>query len=163
MAKQITGNYTFDVFDSINNLNSEDQNLLTAAINAINNAYAPYSNFYVGAAVLLENGKIITGNNQENAAYPTGLCAERVAIFYASSQYPGIKIKSIAVSANSKKYNINYPIAPCGSCRQAISEYEVKMDSPIRLIMFGESGEIYISPSISNLLPLMFSSKNLSE
>jgi len=163
MAKQITGNYTFDVFDSINNLNSEDQNLLTAAINAINNAYAPYSNFYVGAAVLLENGKIITGNNQENAAYPSGLCAERVAIFYASSQYPGIKIKSIAVSANSKKYNINYPIAPCGSCRQAISEYEVKMDSPIRLIMFGESGEIYISPSISNLLPLMFSSKNLSE
>jgi cytidine deaminase len=163
MAKQITGHYTFDVFDSINNLNSEDQNLLTAAINAINNAYAPYSNFYVGAAVLLENGKIITGNNQENAAYPSGLCAERVAIFYASSQYPGIKIKSIAVSANSKKYNINYPIAPCGSCRQAISEYEVKMDSPIRLIMFGESGEIYISPSISNLLPLMFSSKNLSE
>jgi cytidine deaminase len=163
MAKQITGNYTFDVFDSINNLNSEDQTLLTAAINAINNAYAPYSNFYVGAAVLLENGKIITGNNQENAAYPSGLCAERVAIFYASSQYPGIKIKSIAVSANSKKYNINYPIAPCGSCRQAISEYEVKMDSPIRLIMFGESGEIYISPSISNLLPLMFSSKNLSE
>ena len=163
MAKQITGNYTFDVFDSINNLNSEDQTLLTAAINAINNAYAPYSNFYVGAAVLLENGKIITGNNQENAAYPSGLCAERVAIFYASSQYPGIKIKSIAVSANSKKYNINYPIAPCGSCRQAISEYEVKMDSPIRLIMFGESGEIYISPSISNLLHLMFSSKNLSE
>jgi cytidine deaminase len=163
MAKQITGNYTFDVFDSLNNLNSEDQNLLTAAINAINNAYAPYSNFYVGAAVLLENGKIITGNNQENAAYPTGLCAERVAIFYASSQYPGIKIKSIAVSAKSKKYNINYPIAPCGSCRQAISEYEVKMDSPIRLIMSGESGEIYISPSISNLLPLMFSSKNLSE
>ena len=163
MAKQITGNYTFDVFDSINNLNSEDQNLLTAAINAINNAYAPYSNFYVGAAVLLENGKIITGNNQENAAYPTGLCAERVAIFYASSQYPGIKIKSVAVSAKSKKYNINYPIAPCGSCRQAISEYEVKMDSPIRLIMSGESGEIYISPSISNLLPLMFSSKNLSE
>ena len=163
MAKQITGNYTFDVFDSINNLNSEDQNLITAAINAINNAYAPYSNFYVGAAVLLENGKIITGNNQENAAYPTGLCAERVAIFYASSQFPGIKIKSIAVSAKSKKYNINYPIAPCGSCRQAISEYEVKMDSPIRLIMSGESGEIYISPSISNLLPLMFSSKNLSE
>jgi cytidine deaminase len=163
MAKQITGNYTFDVFDSLNNLNSEDQNLLTAAINAINNAYAPYSNFYVGAAVLLENGKIITGNNQENAAYPSGLCAERVAIFYASSQYPGIKIKSIAVSAKSKKYNINYPIAPCGSCRQAISEYEVKMDSPIRLIMSGESGEIYISPSISNLLPLMFSSKNLSE
>lgn len=163
MAKQITGNYTFEVFDSINNLNSEDQTLLTAAINAINNAYAPYSNFYVGAAVLLENGKIITGNNQENAAYPTGLCAERVAIFYASSQYPGIKIKSIAVSAKSKKYKINYPIAPCGSCRQAISEYEVKMDSPIRLIMSGESGEIYISPSISNLLPLMFSSKNLSE
>lgn len=161
MPKQITGNYFYEAYDSINSLNKTDQDLLRAAQQALTNAYAPYSNFSVGAAVLLEDGQIISGNNQENAAYPSGLCAERVAVFYASSQHPDKKIIAVAISAKSNNHVINIPVTPCGACRQSLSEYEVKFDTPIRLIMAGETGEVFISPSISNLLPLLFSSKNL--
>lgn len=161
MPKQITGNYFYELYSSQNSLNKTDLDLLLAAKGALVNAYAPYSNFNVGAAVLFEDGQIITGNNQENAAYPSGLCAERVAIFYASSQYPTKKIIAIAVSVKSKNQIITTPVPPCGACRQALAEYEVKFESPIKLIMSGESGEVFISPSVSNLLPLLFSSKNL--
>ncbi|MDP3558520.1 MAG: cytidine deaminase [Bacteroidota bacterium] len=161
MPKLITGNYSYEVYQSLDSLSKIDQELLLEAKKALINAYAPYSNFKVGAAVLFEDGKIITGNNQENAAYPSGLCAERVAIFYASSQYPDKKIIAIAVSVKSKNQIINSPVPPCGACRQALAEYEIKFDSPIRLIMAGEDGEVFISPSVSNLLPLLFSSKNL--
>jgi len=163
MSKKITGNYSYEVYESHESLNKTDHELLIAAKSALINAYAPYSNFSVGAAVLLEDGVIITGNNQENAAYPSGLCAERVAIFYASSQHPNKKIIAIAVSANSKDLKINIPVPPCGACRQAMAEYEIKFDSAISLIMGGESGEVFISPSISNLLPLLFSAKNLGK
>jgi len=163
MAKQITGNYTYEVFETVNALNKADQDLLNAAKLSIANAYAPYSGFNVGAAVLLEDGTVITGNNQENAAYPSGLCAERVAVFYASSQHPGKKVIAIAISATSKHQKVNIPVPPCGACRQALAEYEIKFETPIRLIMSGESGEVFISPSVSNLLPLLFSSKNLGK
>ncbi len=163
MPKQITGNYTYEVFDSADTLNKVDLDLLTAAKRSILNAYAPYSGFNVGAAILLEDGTVVTGNNQENAAYPSGLCAERVAVFYASSQYPAKKIIAIAISATSRDQTINIPVPPCGACRQALAEYEIKFETPIRLIMGGESGEIFISPSISNLLPLLFTSKNLGK
>ena len=161
MSKKLIVNCSFEVYDSLNELNVQDLNLLNAAKNAIENAYAPYSQFYVGAAVLLENGIIVTGNNQENAAYPSGVCAERVAVFYASSQYPDKKIIAVAVSVKSKNKPINKPVSPCGACRQSLSEYEVKFNSPIRLIMAGMSGEVYVSDSISNLLPITFSSKDL--
>lgn len=161
MPKQIIGNYSYEVHDSEKSLDLHDQDLLKAAKKAVINAYAPYSNFSVGAAVLLEDGKIITGNNQENAAYPSGLCAERVAIFYASSQHPNLKIIAVAISVKSKNGIINIPVPPCGACRQAMAEYEIKFDLPIKLIMSGETGEVFISPSVSNLLPLLFSSKNL--
>src|SRR6188508_1372094 len=111
-------------FETSNQLNAEDQKLLGKARETVQNAYAPYSNFYVGAAVLLDNGVTVIGNNQENASYPLGLCAERVAIFAASAQYPGIAIKSIAITARSNQFVIDKPIAPCGACRQAIAEYE---------------------------------------
>jgi cytidine deaminase len=163
MSRQITGNYTYEVYNSADTLNNADLQLLTAAKDAISNAYAPYSGFNVGAAVLLEDGTVITGNNQENAAYPSGLCAERVAVFYASSQHPTKKVIAIAISATSRDQSINIPVPPCGACRQALAEYEIKFETPLRLIMGGESGEVFISPSVSNLLPLLFSSKNLGK
>lgn len=163
MSKRITGNYTYEVYTSADTLNKADLELLTSAKHSILNAYAPYSGFNVGAAVLLEDGTVVTGNNQENAAYPSGLCAERVAIFYASSQHPTKKVIAVAISATSKHQPINIPVPPCGACRQALAEYEIKCETPIRLIMGGQSGEVFISPSVSNLLPLLFSSKNLGK
>lgn len=161
MSRIIEIKSTFEVYNSINELSEEDGKLLKAANNAINGAYAPYSQFFVGAAVLLENGEIVSGSNQENAAYPSGLCAERVAIFHASSLFPGIKILAIAVSVRSQKRVLTKPISPCGACRQSISEYEIRFDQAIKIIMGGDAGEVYVSPSISNLLPLMFTSKDL--
>jgi cytidine deaminase len=151
----------FDVYESIKDLTKKDAELLLEAQKIVKNAYAPYSNFNVGAAVLLENGKIVTGNNQENAAYPSGLCAERVAIFYAGAQYPNVDVKTIAISVKSKNVVIKEPLSPCGGCRQVIAEYENKSGKPIRIIMSGEKGQIYIAKSIESLLPLMFSKKYL--
>ncbi len=144
------------VFDTIEELSSANQELMLLAVEARKNAYAPYSNFEVGAAVLLENGEVVIGNNQENASYPSGLCAERVAIFQAGAKYPGISIKCIAISATSKNYTVDKPAAPCGNCRQAISEYEVKQRSPIKLFLMGETGEVVVCNSLADILPLAF-------
>jgi cytidine deaminase len=160
-ATKLTITTTLEVYKSMEDLPETDLELLKMAKKAVKSAYAPYSNFHVGAALLLENGKKLTGNNQENAAYPSGLCAERVAIYHASSVYPNIPIKTIAISVTSKNHLISEPISPCGACRQAISEYENRDQSPIRIIMSGETGKIYVSDSIENLLPLMFSKKHL--
>jgi len=111
----------FFEFDSIDELNADDRKLLEEAKKTVRDAYAPYSHFQVGAAVLLENGVIVRGNNQENASYPIGLCAERVAVFAAGANYPGIKIKAIAITASSNEFMIDQPVAPCGACRQAIA------------------------------------------
>ncbi|MGZ4043215.1 MAG: cytidine deaminase [Bacteroidia bacterium] len=161
MPKQLTINTEFIVYDSIEDLDNSDKELLERAKEATLSAYAPYSNFYVGAAVLLENGSIVTGTNQENAAYPSGLCAERVAVFSASSLYPNTKIKAIAVSARTKNKKLIMPLSPCGACRQSMCEYEVKFASPIKVIMAGEEGPVYISASLSNLLPLTFTAASL--
>lgn len=150
-----------EVYNSIKDLSKNEAELLVAAQKMVKTAYAPYSEFHVGAAVLLENGKIVTGNNQENAAYPSGLCAERVAIFYAGAQYPNVAIKAVAVAVKSKSVVISEPLSPCGGCRQVIAEYENKLGKPIRIIMSGEKGQIYIAQSIESLLPLMFSKKYL--
>ena len=133
-------------------LSSSDKKLLSEAKKAAKSAYAPYSKFKVGAAIHLKNGKIISGNNQENAAYPSGLCAERVALFFASSQFPGTTVRSIAVT------NV-----PCGSCRQAMLEYESRQGSPVKIILQKEKNKIIISESVSNLLPLSFSYKELKK
>jgi cytidine deaminase len=143
-------------------LNEEDAKLLLAARDAAHRAYAPYSKFSVGSAVLLENGIVVTGNNQENAAYPSGICAERVAIFYASSQYPGVRAVKVAVTAFSTEFPVNSPVAPCGSCRQVLSEYEKLHHTDIELILQGQEGSIYRLKSVSSLLPLAFTSDDLS-
>lgn len=150
-----------EVYPSIKDLAKKDADLLFEAQKMVKLAYAPYSNFHVGAALLLENGKIITGNNQENAAYPSGLCAERVAIFSAGAHYPKEAVKSLAISVKSKNVVVNEPLSPCGACRQVIAEYENKFKKPIRIIMSGEKGAVYIAKSIESLLPLMFSKKYL--
>lgn len=151
----------FDVYKNLESLEEEDRLLLKFATDAVGRAYAPYSNFFVGAALLLENGEIITGNNQENAAYPSGMCAERVAIYYAGSRFPGMKIKSIAVTARTPGRELHEPVPPCGGCRQVLAEYESKNGGNIKVIMCGEKGDIHISESVSQLLPLSFTSKNL--
>ena len=142
-------------------LEVNDLSLMQQAILARANAYAPYSKFHVGAAVLLENGKVVIGNNQENASYPSGLCAERVAIFQAGALYPGIAIKTVAITATSKNYIVEEPAAPCGNCRQAIIEYEQKQKTPIAILLMGEKGEVIKITSMADILPLAFSSSFL--
>ena len=158
MSKTIDINIKINVFDSFEELDKQLNNLCLKAEEVIDNAYAPYSQFYVGAAILLENGEIITGTNQENAAYPSGTCAERTAIFYASSKFPGVKIMAIAIAAKSKSavFKITKPVTPCGACRQVIAEYEQKQNSPITILMKGQDKTVYQCQSIRDLLPLMF-------
>src|SRR5690606_12639064 len=126
------------------------------AVEARIKAYAPYSNFKVGTAILLDNGEIITGSNQENVYYPSGLCAERTAIYYAGAHYPNSKILKMAITAASSHHKTKNPIPPCGACRQDIAEYEVKQDSSIEIYFMGEVGKIIKSHSLGNLLPLLF-------
>ena len=149
------------VYDEIAELPENIQTLMAQAVAIREMAYAPYSHFRVGAALMLENGIVVTGNNQENAAYPSGMCAERVAIWAAGSQYPDQKILQIAISARSENHLLNQPIPPCGACRQAIAEYEVKQDKDIEIYFMGEVGKIYKSDSLHDLLPLVFDSSNL--
>ncbi len=160
-STKLTISSEIEVYKSADDLSKQDSELLAAAKKAVKAAYAPYSNFYVGAAILLENNKIVIGNNQENAAYPSGLCAERVAIFYAGAKYPNVPIKTIAVAVKAQNQIISDPISPCGACRQAIAEYENRYEPPIRIIMSGEKGQVFVASSIESLLPLMFSRKYL--
>lgn len=148
-------------YENIDELMIEDRELINEATASMNKAYAPYSHFHVGAAIMLENGIILRGNNQENASYPIGLCAERVAIFAAGANYPNVKIRAIAITANSDHFHVNKPITPCGACRQAIAEYEHRYEQNIRLIMAGESGKVLIAESITNLLPYQFNADDL--
>ena len=159
--KEITITTQFKVFESIEELPNDIQDLMTQAVEVRKNAYAPYSKFRVGVAIFLDNGKIVLGSNQENAAYPSGLCAERVAIFYAGAVYPEAKILKMAITAASDTNQTTAPIPPCGSCRQSIAEYEIKQDTPIEIYFMGEIGAIYKSESLKNLLPFMFDKKFL--
>lgn len=159
--KEISITSSFSIYDSTNELSEDVQNLMKQAVEIRKKAYAPYSQFRVGAALLLDNGKIILGSNQENAAYPSGLCAERVAIFHAGSVYPDAKILKIAITAASDTNQTKAPIPPCGSCRQSIAEYEIKQETPIEIYFMGEIGEVYKSASLKNLLPFMFDKKFL--
>lgn len=147
----------------LDDLNELDRNLIERAKEATVRAYAPFSKYQVGAAILLDNGKIIEGSNQENAAYPSGLCAERTAAFFASSAHPGIPFKKIAIAAwvnpgDDKSFEDGFqklPVSPCGGCRQALMEYE-HLYGNIEVILYGKD-KIYILPSIKSLLPLAFS------
>jgi cytidine deaminase len=150
-------------YSGTSELPEEEQQLLQQAAKSASRSYAPYSEFHVGAAVLLENGEVICGSNQENAAYPAGLCAERVALFYANSKYPGVTVKALAISAHADHFVIDKPISPCGTCRQVIAETENRQQSKIKILMQGESGSVNMIEGIENLLPLTFYEEKLKK
>ena len=158
--KKITISYT--EFSSVDELSDELKKLATGARKASKTSYSPYSNFKVGAAVLLENGKIISGSNQENSAYPSGLCAERVALFYANSEFPDVAVKAIAIAAFNKDSEIENPIYPCGSCRQVISESQQRTNKPIQ-ILFLSKKHLQLIENASFLLPLEFDKRSLKK
>lgn len=162
MPQQIILSACANLYKNTERVPEEYTKLLTKAQQVCDNAYAPYSNFLVGAAVLLENGEVITGTNQENAAYPSGLCAERTAIYWVGANYPNEKIKMIAVSAKHKGGNTFLGVSPCGGCRQALLEYENKQSEPIKMILEHKEGMI-VFDAIADLLPLQFSDKNLKK
>lgn len=159
--KRITISADLEIYDSEAELTGDVKNLMEQAVEAREKSYSPYSKFKVGAAILLENGEVVTGSNQENASYPAGLCAERTAIFYAGAKYPGIKILKMALTARSENHLVEVPTPPCGSCRQAIAEYEVKQEQPIEIYFMGEKGKVVKAESISDLLPLIFDNSYL--
>ncbi|SEB70130.1 cytidine deaminase [Tenacibaculum sp. MAR_2009_124] len=159
--KKIQINSSATIFENLSELPKEDFDLMHCAIEARRKAYAPYSKFNVGAALLLNNGKIMTGNNQENAAYPSGMCAERVAIWKAGSEFPDMIVKKIAITAASSETEVNKPVGPCGACRQTLSEYEINQKQPIEIIFMGEIGQVVKTESLLSLLPFSFDSSYL--
>lgn len=148
--------FKFQVFENYDGLDETEKMLFDAASAVRENAYAEYSNFLVGCALLLEDGTVVTGSNQENAAYPSGLCAERTAIFWTSANYPNAKIKKIFVVGGPKFKENNQPIPPCGACRQSILEYEGKQSEAIEIYFASPNGEIIKTHSVRDLLPFSF-------
>lgn len=153
--------FDYDVYQSLDELTEEDAWLLAEAREVTTHAYAPYSNFFVGAVAKLANGEILAGSNQENASFPVGLCAERVLLASVSSLFPKIPIDTIALSYRSSQVESNHPITPCGICRQSLQEYEDRVKHPIRLILGGMEGPVFIIFSASMLLPLSFSGDDM--
>lgn len=160
MQKQ-TVQFSYQVFASLDALSIHDQALFIKAQEALALAHAPYSKFNVGAAAILENGEIIQGSNQENASYPIGICAERVLLSTASTLQSKVPIITMAITYHNERGGNNIPIAPCGMCRQAIAEYESIVNKPMRLILGGATGDIYIIEKAADLLPFGFSGVHL--
>ncbi|UNZ00298.1 cytidine deaminase [Zhouia spongiae] len=154
--KKLTVKSEFSIYDTVGELPEEIRRLMEKAVEVRKNAYAPYSKFKVGASILLENDEVVAGNNQENASFPSGLCAERVAIYQAGAVFPNVPIKAMAISASSDKYETGEPIPPCGACRQTIAEYEINQRAPIAIYFMGKSGKVMKSESLKDLLPLLF-------
>jgi len=140
-----------------------DRQLLSVAINETNNSWAPYSGYRVGAAVQLINGEIIGSNNQENIAFPSGMCAERIALYYASSKFPGIPVTAIAITASSDQFIINGPVTPCGACRQVMLEIRSKQKENIRVVCYGMKGNVLIIEDVNHLLPFSFKADELKK
>lgn len=155
MKQQFT--FSFEKFSNLNELPEKDRTLLQKALANSKNAYAPYSQFHVGACIRLQNGTFIDGNNQENASYPQGLCAERVAFFCASANYPDQIIEAIALISSDG----NEILSPCGACRQVMLEYEQKQKSPIRILMANTTGQVIQVQCVKDLLPFSFTKDNL--
>jgi cytidine deaminase len=152
---------SFEVYDKVEELREEDAFLLNRAKAVTLDAYAPYSHFRVGAAARLQNGEIITGSNQENASFPAGICAERTLLSVAASRYPGMAIDTLAISYDNEHGSSDKPISPCGICRQSLIEFEQRTGKPIRLLLGGLSGQIYIIAESIALMPLAFSAREL--
>jgi len=154
--------FEVEVYGSTDELSEPDASLLEEARKATANAYAPYSKFLVGAVASLHNGQRVAGTNQENASYPVGICAERVLLSTLASQYAGIAIDTIAISYDNRQGESGHPISPCGICRQSLSEYEERVKNPIRIILSGLKGEVFIISQARHLLPLTFSATDLA-
>lgn len=146
----------FDHYDSLAELNVNDHNLCLEAVKAMNNSHSPYSKFKVGAALRLQSGKIIYGSNQENVAYPSGLCAERTALFHWGANFPNDPIESIAVTAHTDEFQILQPVTPCGSCLQVLAEYEKKQDQQLQIILYCVDGPVMIARGVESFLPFLF-------
>ena len=144
-------------YESLDQLDSQDRKLADAAIEAISQSYAPYSNFNVGAAVMFEDGEIVKGANQENAAYPSGICAERTAMFYASASNPDKNMAAIAIAAGQNGQMCKNPVTPCGACRQVMAQYQTKSGRPMEIILIG-ADKIWKFEKVEDLLPLIFDS-----
>lgn len=148
--------FEYTLLDNKNSLNADDQVLLENAKEATKTAYAPYSNFYVGAAARLSNGQIVIGSNQESTSFPVGICAERALLNSIGSQFPGLTINAIAVSYQPRDKDSIEPISPCGMCRQSLLDYENRFGHAIKIILSGMTGQVMVIPSAANLLPFGF-------
>lgn len=153
--------FAYSIYESIDELNNEDADLLKKARNITQFAYAPYSNFKVGAVAKLKNGEIVTGTNQENASYPAGICAERTLMSTASSLFPNIAIETMAISYHNFNGKSDRPASPCGICRQSLVEFQSRTNTPIRVILSGMEGEVQVIENAADLLPLSFSADNM--
>ena len=151
----------YTVYDHLDEMDPQDAELMRQAHEATQHAYAPYSKFNVGAAVRLANGEIVTGNNIENAAYPSGLCAERVAMFSAMAKFPGVAFEALAVTARSQTKLVAEPVAPCGACRQVMVEVEQLSKQPLRVLCQGQEGPIMVFEGVESLMPFIFLDKFL--
>lgn len=159
--KKETMSFGYEVYESISELNADDANLAEAARKVTEKAYAPYSNFLVGAVARLDNGETISGTNQENASYPVGICAERVLLSAASVIHTNVPIDTIAISYHNLNGKSSDPVSPCGMCRQALKEYEDRTNKSIRLILTGMSGKVFVIEKASQLLPFSFGGEDL--
>ena len=161
MQKKHIG-FDLNIYPDPGELSGDDRALLAAAREATSGSYSPYSKFPVGAAIELATGEVVIGSNQENASYPSGLCAERVAVFQAGARFPGTPVRTLAVYVGNPGGSLHKPAAPCGNCRQSLLEYEHRQEGPIRILLQAGGGAVYECPSIRALLPLGFDPEFLS-
>lgn len=151
----------FKEYDTLKELSKTSRNLCLEAVKALSNSHSPYSKFRVGAALRLQSGKVILGNNQENIAYPSGLCAERVALFYWGANHPDDPIEAMAITAQSDEFEILKPVVSCGSCLQVLAEYEKKQNRPVEVILFCNNGPVWVMNGVESFLPFLFFEHNL--
>jgi cytidine deaminase len=154
---------SYEDYSSLDELSPVDKTLCLEAVKALANSHSPYSGFRVGAAVLLESGKIVHGSNQENVAYPSGLCAERVALFTVGSSYPNDKIVSMAITAHTDHFKIMQPVTSCGACLQVMAEYEKKQSGPIEVLFYCQNGQVIKTDGVKSLLPFAFAETRLKK
>jgi cytidine deaminase len=161
--QKITHSFEYQVYNSASELPAPDRELLEQARQAVSSSHAPYSRYHVGAAAMLANGRVFQGSNQENMSFPAGLCAERVAVFAAVSAFPDVPVAAVAITAVADAFEVSEPVPPCGMCRQAIVEYEMKYGNKIRLILGGQSGKVFVIEGMETLLPLSFRETGLKK
>lgn len=146
----------FEEYNDINELNEADRQLCRESVKALANSHSPYSKFRVGVAMQLQSGKIIHASNQENVAYPSGLCAERVALFNWGANHPDDPIETMAITAQTEEFDLTKPVTSCGSCLQVLAEYEKKQNKPIRVLLYCQNGPVWAVKGIENQLPFLF-------